>query len=143
MKRIISLILIILSFSPHLISQKLVQDSPENQGMSTDRLTRLSSTLGKYTEEGKLPGVVALIARGGKIVYHEAFGYSDLEKEIPMTKDNIFRIASQSKAIVSVGIMILQEEGQLLISDPLSQYIPEFLESTVAEMNEGNGYEIV
>ena len=143
MKRIISLILIISSFSPHVVSQRLVKDSPENQGMSTDRLTRLSSTLGKYTEEGKLPGVVALIARGGKIVYHEAFGYSDLEKEIPMKKDNIFRIASQSKAIVSVGIMMLQEEGQLLITDPLSQYIPEFLESTVAEIKEGTEYEIV
>ena len=143
MKRIIVLILTISSFSPDLIGQKLVKDSPENQGMSTDRLTRLSSTLGEYTKEGKLPGVVALIARGGKIVYHEAFGYSDLEKEIPMKKDNIFRIASQSKAIVSVGIMILQEEGQLLISDPLSQYIPEFLESTVAEITEGDGYEII
>ena len=113
--------------------------SPESVGMSHDRIQNLTSVLNKYVENKKL-AAVALIARRGKIVYFESVGQMDIEKKIPMSRNTIFRIASQTKAIVSVGIMMLQEEGKLLISDPVGDYIPEFEETKVAVPKEGGGY---
>ena len=119
-------------FFSFIFGQELKVDLPENNGFSSERLSNIDRVFSDYVAIGKLPGAVVLVARNGKIVYHQAIGMSDMEQNIPMQKDNIFRIASQTKAIVSVGIMMLQEEGKLLISDPLSNYIPEFEESTVA-----------
>lgn len=123
--------------------QKLLPESPEKLGLSSERLYLLTDTFDQYAADQKLPGGVILIARNGKIALQHAFGKSDIEKYIPMQTDHIFRIASQTKALVSVGIMILQEQGKLLISDPLSKYIPEFKNSTVAIKNETEGYDIV
>jgi CubicO group peptidase (beta-lactamase class C family) len=81
--------------------------------------------------------------RDGKVVYSEAVGSRDRESNSPMTTDAIFRIASQTKALVSVGIMILQEEGKLLISDPVSRYLPVFRSTTVAAPRPGGGYDVV
>lgn len=77
------------------------------------------------------------------VAYLNSFGKRDIEANAPMTNDVIFRIATQTKAIVSTGIMILQEEGKLLISDPVGKYIPEFSETTVAEPREGGGYNVI
>ena len=112
--------------------QQLRPDLPENNGMSSERLANINAVFSDYVAEGKLPGAVVLAARNGKIVYHQAAGMSDIEEKKPMQTDNIFRIASQTKAIVSVGIMMLQEEGKLLLSDTLSKYIPEFEHTKVA-----------
>ena len=71
-------------------------------------------------------GAVALIARDGKIIYQKAFGYDNMEKKTPMRTDGIFRIASQTKAITSVAVMMLFEEGKFLLDDPISKYIPSF-----------------
>ena len=111
--------------------------------MSTERLQRLSSALKQYADDKKMAGSVTLVMRKGKVVYHEAFGLRDVESKSPMGKDAIFRIASQSKALISVGIMMLQEEGKLLIADPLNKYIPEFKNSTVAVPRDGGGYDVV
>lgn len=138
-----ALFVCIISFCSFAFGQQLTVDTPENIGFSTERLSRLTHTFEKYAKEGDLPGGVILLARKNKIAYHQAFGVSDIEKNTPMTKQHIFRIASQTKAIVSVGIMILQEEGKLLISDPLSKYIPEFKETTVAQKNDSGGYKVV
>ncbi len=73
-----------------------------------------------------------LVARRGKVAYFEAFGQRDRESAAPMREDAIFRIASQSKAPVSVAVMMLQEEGKLLIGDPVGKYLPEFAKTTVA-----------
>ena len=113
--------------------QQLEPDLPENQGMSSTRLSNIDRSFTDYIDNGKLPGSVVLVARNGKIVYHKSFGLSDMENKIPMTNDKIFRIASQTKALISVGIMMLQEEGKLLLSDSLSTHIPEFKNSKVAE----------
>lgn len=128
---------------PAVYAQSLSRAQPEDVGLSSDRLERLSAVLDKYVEDGRLPGGVALVARRGKLVYLEAFGQRDLEVGAPMRDDTIFRIASQTKALVSVGVMILQEEGRLLISDPVGKYLPEFLKTTVAVPKEEDGYEIV
>ena len=116
--------------------------APETVGMSGERLGRLSQAFQKYVEDKKLPGSTILVARKGKIAYLESFGYRDIEKKAPLQDDSIFRIASQSKAVISVGVMILQEEGKLLIGDPVGKFIPEFNETTVAEKTD-NGYKIV
>ena len=117
-------------------SQDLDSDLPENNGMSSLRLSNIDSVFLDYVSNKKLPGAVILIARNGNITYHKSFGMSDLEAQVPMTNDKIFRIASQTKALVSVGIMMLQEEGKLVLSDSLSRYIPEFEQSTVEEQIE-------
>lgn len=124
-------------------AQSLPTASPEAVGMSSERLNRLSSTLSQYVQDGKMAGSVALIARRGKIVYHKAFGDSDMEAGKKMTPDDMFRIASQTKAIVSVAVMILQEESKLLINDPIGDYLPEWKQTTVAKTKEDGSYEVV
>ncbi|HEY8506819.1 MAG TPA: serine hydrolase domain-containing protein, partial [Steroidobacteraceae bacterium] len=121
----------------------LPRATPEEAGMSSARLAQLTKTLHQYAEDGKVAGGVALIARRGKVVYLEAFGHRDRESRAPMQPDTIFRIASQTKAIVSVATMMLQEEGKLLLADPVGKYIPEFRETTVAVPREGGGYDVV
>lgn len=112
-------------------------------GISPERLDRLQRTLERYVDEGRLPGGVTLLAKGGSVVYLEPFGYRDRESGAPMPEDAIFRIASQTKALVSVGVMMLQEEGRLLLSDPVGRYLPEFMETTVAVPNDdGDGYTV-
>lgn len=100
-------------------------------GVSAERMARLDGLLQEYVNKGWIPGATALVAKDGKIIYHKAFGYSDVDKKTPLAKDAIFRIASQTKAITSVGIMQLWEEGKLLLDDPVSKYIPEFKNSKV------------
>lgn len=124
-------------------AQTLPRSTPEEVGLSSERLKRLSATLQGYAKDNKLAGGVALVARRGKVAYVEAFGQRDLEAQSPMRENTIFRIASQTKALVSVGIMMLQEEGRLLSTDPVGKYLPEFRETTVAVPKDGGGYEIV
>ncbi len=125
------------------IPQGLPRTGPEDVGLSSERLQRISDVFRKYVDDGRLSGAVALVARHGKVAYLESFGSRDMESEAPMAEDAIFRIASQTKALVSVGIMILQEEGQLLITDPVGKYLREFETTTVAEPREHGGYDVV
>ncbi|HEX5170589.1 MAG TPA: serine hydrolase domain-containing protein [Cyclobacteriaceae bacterium] len=141
LKFLFSFLLIALMLSAH--AQQLPAAKPEAVGMSTERLKRFDAVFQKYVDDKRMAGSVTLVMRKGKVVYHEAFGYRDIASKSPMTRDAIFRIASQSKALISVGIMILQEEGKLLIGDPLSKYIPEFKSTTVAVLKDGGGYEVV
>lgn len=99
---------------------------PSTVGVSAERLSRIDQFIQKYIDNKQLNGATAIIVRDGKVVYHKAFGYSNADKKTPMQKDNIFRIASMSKPIISTGVMILYEEGKFLLDDPVSKYIPEF-----------------
>jgi CubicO group peptidase (beta-lactamase class C family) len=128
---------------PARYGQALPRARPEAVGLSSERLKRLSEALHAYVKDGKLSGGVALVARRGKVAYVEAFGQRDRESGAPMREDTVFRIASQTKALVSVGVMMLQEEGRLLISDPVGKYLPEFRETTVAVPKQGGGYDVV
>src|SRR5215475_9640285 len=105
--------------------------SPEEVGFLATRLKRLSDRINEGVQKGELPGAVVLIARNGKIVMFDAFGFRDREAKAPMQTDSIFRIASMTKPIVSVAAMILAEEGKLSLGAPLAQYIPDFREATV------------
>ncbi len=126
-----------------LPAQALSPAAPERAGLAPARLDQLTTTLNAYVAGGQLPGGVLLVARRGQIVYFEAFGARDREAASPMTRDAIFRIASQTKAVVSVGAMMLQEDGRLLLSDPVGRYLPEFEKTTVAVPRELGGYDIV
>ena len=99
---------------------------PENQGVSSERLDRIDSYLNKMIKENQIPGAVALIRRNDKIIYNKAFGYSDVENEIKYSTDDIFRIASMTKAITSLAVLMLWEEGKFNLDDPIENYIPEF-----------------
>jgi len=140
--RIFASLLLLLLAAP-LAAQELSRARPEDVGMSSERLERLSAAFRRYVDEGRLPGAVVLVARRGKVPYLEAFGARDVEAGAPMTTDAIFRVASQTKALVSVAVMMLQEEGALLIGDPVGRYLPEFRETTVAVAREGGGYDVV
>jgi CubicO group peptidase (beta-lactamase class C family) len=135
--------LIAILFVNSLIAQELPVAKPEDVGMSSERLQRLTTAFQSYASDKLMSGSVVLVARNGKVAYLNAFGKRDMESNAPMQNDAIFRIASQTKALTSVAIMILQEDGKLLISDPLSKYMPEFAETTVAEPKEGGGYSVV
>jgi len=107
-------------------SAPLTEATPESVGMSTERLNRIDAMCKTSMKDGDLPGIVALVARNGKIVFHEAYGMADNQSNRDMKKDDIFRIASQSKAITSTAVMMLWEEGKFRLDDPVSKFIPEF-----------------
>ncbi|MDG1439026.1 MAG: serine hydrolase, partial [Emcibacteraceae bacterium] len=114
-----------------------------NQGLSLERLNRIDEVMQAYIDQDKMSGSVVYIARNGHPVYHKAFGLRDVAANDDMERSDIFRIASQSKAITSVGIMILQEQGKLLINDPVGHYLPEYMKTTVAEDDGNGGYNVV
>ena len=142
-RRITPLVVALLLVAQTLFAQGLTVAKPETLGMSSERLGRLTETLQDYVDDGRLAGAVAIVARRGQIAYLEAVGHRDKEAASPMTRDVIFRIASQTKALVSVGVMMLQEEGVLLITDPIGKYLPEFMMTTVAQPNGRDGYDVV
>jgi CubicO group peptidase (beta-lactamase class C family) len=106
-------------------------ESPELVGLSSERLKRVTATISADVDRGMIPGLVLMIARGGRVGYAEAIGYRDREANAEMRLDSIFRIASMTKPMVSVAAMQLTEEGRLDIGAPVARYIPEFAEMTV------------
>lgn len=110
---------------------------PESLGLSPERLARLDAALEAEIERQKLPGAVAMIARRGKVAHFKAYGRLDPRQDVPMPKDAIFRIYSMTKPVVSVAVMMLVEEGRLLLSQPVSMYLPEFASPQVLVENEG------
>ncbi len=106
---------------------------PESVGMSSERLQRIDRVMQEYIDKGQQAGVGVLIARNGKIVYDKTFGVENLTTKVPLKRDAIYRIASQTKAITSIGVMMLFEEGRFLLDDPISKYIPAFKKMTVLD----------
>jgi len=100
--------------------------NPEEVGLSKERLQRISAWIQTDVDKKVLPGAVIMVLRKGKIAYSEAFGYQDREKNIPMTRNSIFRIASMTKPFVALAIMMLAEEGKIQLPVPVSRYLPEF-----------------
>jgi CubicO group peptidase (beta-lactamase class C family) len=106
-------------------SPPLSTASASSAGMSQERLDKIGKMLQEAVAEGTVPGVVALVSRNGKIVFHEAYGKADAAGK-NLEKDAVFRIASQTKAITSTAVMMLWEEGKFQLDDPISKFIPEF-----------------
>lgn len=106
---------------------------PQAQGFSAERLARIDCVMNEYVQKKWIPGAVALITRHGKIVYQKSFGMRDMEKAAAMQTDDLFRIASMTKCITSVAIMMLYEEGKFLLDDPVYKYIPEFKDPVILD----------
>ena len=140
--RLIFTFVILVLSSSTTVAADFSRARPEGLGMSSERLGRLDTVLNSYVEKDQIAGQVLLVLRNGRIVHSLANGKRDIGTGEPMTEDTIFRIASQTKAIVSTGIMILHERGQLDISHPLSRYIPEWENVQVAVPDENGSYDL-
>ena len=119
------------------------ESTTEANGYSAERLERLHQTIQGSIDRGEYAGAVSLIARDGKTVDWKAYGHRDLAKQEAMEKNDIFRIFSMTKIMVSAAALILHEEGKFLLSDPVSKYIPELAEMKVYEGGEGDSLELV
>jgi CubicO group peptidase (beta-lactamase class C family) len=104
-----------------------VVSSPEEAGFDATRLQRIDTFFQTYVDKGILPNGISFVAKDGKIVHFKAYGWRDKEAGIVLKKDDIFRLASQTKAITTAGLMILLEKGLLGLDEPVSKYIPEFV----------------
>jgi CubicO group peptidase (beta-lactamase class C family) len=111
---------------------------PESVGMSSERLAHLGEGMAKLVDQGRLSGVVTMVARHGKVVAFDATGKRDIAANAPMQKDSIFRIYSMSKPITGVAMMMLFEEGKWQLNDPVSKYVPEFANLKVYATDAGN-----
>ena len=105
---------------------------PEDAGMSADRLKRIHESIQRHIDAGEICGAVTVVARRGHVVNFEAHGLMDIDSKKPMQKDTIFRLASMTKPITAVAVLMLVEEGKIRLSDPVSKFIPEFREMKVA-----------
>jgi CubicO group peptidase (beta-lactamase class C family) len=104
---------------------------PEDVGLSSDRLQHVGELVQRHIAAGSFSGAVTLVARDGRIVYHQAAGLMDLEAKKPMVKDGIFRIMSMTKPVIGVSILMMMEEGKVRLQDPISKFIPEWRDMTV------------
>ena len=129
--RILVYILFLSVLTVPAISQDFQMVEPEAVGLSTERLSRIDRVMEKHIAERKIAGAVTLVARYGKIAYLGAYGMMDVQAEKPMQRDTIFRIASMTKQITSVAVMMLYEEGHFLLHEPVSKFIPAFKEMHV------------
>ena len=126
-KRLGLVVLFLILVSSIAAAQGISQaTSPEEVGLSKERLERISAWIQNDVDKKVVPGAVVMVLRKGKIAYHEAFGYQDREKNIPMARNSIFRIASMTKPFVALATMMLVEEGKIQLFTPVSQYLPEF-----------------
>jgi CubicO group peptidase (beta-lactamase class C family) len=118
-----------------LSSQRLLDAAstarPEDVGVSTERLQRVAELVQRHIAAGSFSGAVTLVARDGRIVYHQAAGFMDIDAKKPMVKDGIFRIMSMTKPVIGVSILMMMEEGKVRLQDPISKFIPEWRDMTV------------
>ena len=138
MIRNVTIILTLLVFlvnrnSAHAQPKVLTNAAPESGGFSLTRLARLDSAMNDWAKKKWVNGSVALIARNGKIIFNKAYGYNNLDTKAPLDKNGIFRIASQTKAVTTVAVMMLWEEGKFSLDDPVSKFIPSFANQQVID----------
>jgi CubicO group peptidase (beta-lactamase class C family) len=112
--------------------------TPEDVGLSTDRLKRIGDVFRRYIDEQQVAGGISLVARKGRIVHFETHGLMDIETKMPMRRDAIFRMASMTKPVTGVAILMLVEEGKVRLTDPVSRFIPEFKDMKVAMAKPGS-----
>src|SRR5262245_13476355 len=112
-------------------------------GFAPDKLELIPSKLKEAVEKKQIAGASALIARHGKVIFFSAVGLQDVEGKVPLTESTIFRIASMSKPMTSVAVMILEDDGKLSVKDPVSKYIPEFKDMKVVVPGKDDKFETV
>ena len=135
--RILASTFCLLASSAAFADDPLPRAKPEDVGLSSERLARIGETLKADIAAGRIPGAVIAIARHGKLVALDAYGWRDKAANIPMTSDTIFNIASMTKPMTAVGGLMLYEQGKLLIDDPVSKYFPKFASMNVSISDNG------
>lgn len=135
-------LVVLIALAPAAYGQGLPKASPKSVGLSQERLDRITAVMRKHVEDGLLAGAVAIVVRDGKVAYLQSVGMRDKEQRIEMSPDTIFRIASMSKPITSVAVMMLYEEGRFQLKDPISRFIPEFKAPKVL-VKEGSNEQLV
>jgi CubicO group peptidase (beta-lactamase class C family) len=132
MKKLIFLVL----FVTPLLGAALPEAKPEEVGFSSERLQRIHQMIQRRIDAGDISGAITLVARNGRVALFQTHGLMDIETKKPMQKDAIFRMASMSKPITGVAIMMLMEEGKVRLTDPISRFIPEFKAMKVAVLRQ-------
>ena len=134
MKRSLALVSLLgwILFSTLAWAQGLPTASPEDVGLSSAKLAKVTAAVNAEIAKSRYPGAVALVARRGKVAYFEAFGHLNPKTSAPMTKDAIFRLYSMTKPFTSVAAMMLLEDGRILLNDPVSKYLPKLANLQVA-----------
>src|SRR4030095_3872017 len=127
-----AVLLLVLPVVLPITAASVAKVKPEEVGMSSERLLRIDQMLERRSAAGQLPGAGAIVARKGKIVHLTAKGVMDLESKLPVTPATMFRVASMTKPVTSVAVMMMIEEGKIRLNDPVSRYIPEFKGQKVA-----------
>jgi CubicO group peptidase (beta-lactamase class C family) len=130
--RILATTLCLLASGAAFAEEPLPRAKPEEVGLSSERLARIGETLKADIEAGRIPGAVIAIARHGKLVVFDAYGWRDEAAGVAMTTDTIFNIASMTKPMTTVGALMLYERGKVLMDDPLAKYFPKFAQMRVA-----------
>jgi CubicO group peptidase (beta-lactamase class C family) len=120
-------------------AQELPRATPEDVGLSSERLERISDVFSAYAEEGRLAGAVGMVIRHGRVAWTDSWGMRDVEADDPMETDDVFRIFSMSKPVTSVAVMMLYEEGRFFLDDPVSRYLPELGGLQVADHDASTG----
>src|SRR3954471_11855356 len=129
MKTAISLAILLAAFGLPVVTVSTASSAgvrPEDVGLSSERLQRVSQMIARRIAAGEIAGAVTVVARKGKIAFEASQGVMDVDSRQPMTPANMFRIASMTKPVIGVAIMMMVEEGKLHLNDPVSRYIPEF-----------------
>lgn len=131
-KRLQSLLVTVLLFQCITgLPQSITVNNIQRKDVDYGRLARIDTLVNSYIDKGWVHGVVTLVVKGGEIVQYKGYGYADAESRKPMHKDDLFRIASQTKAIVSTAIMILYEEGKFTLDEPIADFLPAWRNPSV------------
>ena len=115
-----------------LLAACAIAEPVARTGFAAERLQRIDAAIERDIDASKLHCAVALIMKDGEIVYHKSFGFADIASQSPMRTDSVFRIASMTKAITSVAVLVLYEQGYFQLNDPVTNYLPEFLDMSLA-----------
>ena len=130
--------LAVLALSAPLVAGQVPPGSPEDVGLSSERLGRIHEAIERHIDAGNITGAVTLVARKGRVAHFEAHGLMDLDSETPMRKDAAFRIMSMTKPITAVAVLMMLEEGKIRLADPVSKFLPEFAEMRVVAGAQGS-----
>ena len=124
---------LLLVIIPFLINAQTIQNTAKNSHINYERLGKIDGMINDYVNKHYINGAVTIVVKDNQLVQYKGYGYADVDTKTPMQKDEIFRIASQTKAVTAVGIMILYEQGKLLLDEPVSDFIPEYKNQLVLD----------
>src|SRR5262249_1614164 len=137
LRRSILALLALTAPGPGWAQPMLPRAKPEDVGVSSERLRRIDDVVKRHIDEHQIAGAVTLVARKGKVVHFAAHGQADVEAKRSMHRDTLFRMASSTKPVTGVAVMMLVEEGKIRLADPVSKFIPEFKDLKVAVEKDG------